>query len=258
MGGRNGIRTGRQVHRIPRLRNRFGTDRQCVLSKLALRDALSQGFRTEFFIKTGLVLLGASINLKVLVTAAGPAIIQALLLIIHRVRLHLVAGRSPQARGQAARAAGVGRVDLRRERGHRRRRCGAGQKRTTRLRRVPGDRLRAAVDLPTAMARRRSQPFRRRRRCVDRRQHRHHRGRRRLGRDRGRGRPADRHHCEDHPERVDRSRRDRVDRVLRVESGAQVRRRGPAVRSGSSGNGSRNSCWASSPRRSSARCICSG
>ena len=52
-----------------------------VLTKLALRDALSNGFRTEFFIKTGLVLLGASINLKVLVTAAGPAIIQALLLI---------------------------------------------------------------------------------------------------------------------------------------------------------------------------------
>jgi uncharacterized integral membrane protein (TIGR00698 family) len=52
-----------------------------VLTKLALRDALSSGFRTEFFIKTGLVLLGASINLKVLVTAAGPAIIQALLLI---------------------------------------------------------------------------------------------------------------------------------------------------------------------------------
>ena len=43
-----------------------------VLTKLALRDALSKGFRTEFFIKTGLVLLGASINLKVLVTAAGP------------------------------------------------------------------------------------------------------------------------------------------------------------------------------------------
>jgi uncharacterized membrane protein YadS len=55
-----------------------------VLSKLAPRDALSgisRGYRTEFFIKTGLVLLGASINLKVLVTAAGPAIIQALLLI---------------------------------------------------------------------------------------------------------------------------------------------------------------------------------
>lgn len=52
-----------------------------VLTKLAVRDALSHGFRTEFFIKTGLVLLGASVNLKVLVTAAGPAIIQALLLI---------------------------------------------------------------------------------------------------------------------------------------------------------------------------------
>ena len=52
-----------------------------ILTKLALRDTLSAGFRTEFFIKTGLVLLGASINLKVLVTAAGPAIIQALLLI---------------------------------------------------------------------------------------------------------------------------------------------------------------------------------
>ncbi len=52
-----------------------------VLSKLALRDALSRGFRTEFFIKTGLVLLGASINIKLLVTAAVPAIVQALLLI---------------------------------------------------------------------------------------------------------------------------------------------------------------------------------
>ncbi|BBY80849.1 putative sulfate exporter family transporter [Mycolicibacterium pulveris] len=52
-----------------------------VLSRLALRDVLAQGFRTEFFIKTGLVLLGASINLKVLLTAAGPAIVQALLLI---------------------------------------------------------------------------------------------------------------------------------------------------------------------------------
>ncbi|MGV0810986.1 putative sulfate exporter family transporter [Mycolicibacterium boenickei] len=52
-----------------------------ILAKLALRDVLARGFRTEFFIKTGLVLLGASINLKVLATAAGPAIIQALLLI---------------------------------------------------------------------------------------------------------------------------------------------------------------------------------
>ncbi|MEV0358587.1 putative sulfate exporter family transporter [Nocardia sp. NPDC050697] len=52
-----------------------------VLSSLGLRDRLAAGFRTEFFIKTGVVLLGASINLKLLVTAAGPAILQALLLI---------------------------------------------------------------------------------------------------------------------------------------------------------------------------------
>ena len=52
-----------------------------VLGRLGVRDALSRGFRTEFFIKTGLVLLGASVNLKILVTAAGPAIVQALLLI---------------------------------------------------------------------------------------------------------------------------------------------------------------------------------
>ncbi len=52
-----------------------------VLTKLGLRDKISGGFRTEFFIKTGVVLLGASINLKVLATAAGPAIVQALLLI---------------------------------------------------------------------------------------------------------------------------------------------------------------------------------
>ncbi len=52
-----------------------------VLGKIGLRDRLSAGFRTEFFIKTGVVLLGASINLKILVTAAAPAIVQALALI---------------------------------------------------------------------------------------------------------------------------------------------------------------------------------
>ncbi|WP_238006378.1 putative sulfate exporter family transporter [Dactylosporangium sp. AC04546] len=52
-----------------------------VLTVTGVRDRLAGGFRTEFFIKTGLVLLGASINLSLLVTAAGPAILQALLLI---------------------------------------------------------------------------------------------------------------------------------------------------------------------------------
>ncbi|MCO1580765.1 YeiH family protein [Crossiella sp. SN42] len=52
-----------------------------LLAGTGLRDRLAGGFRTEFFIKTGLVLLGASINLAVIVRAAGPAIVQSLLLI---------------------------------------------------------------------------------------------------------------------------------------------------------------------------------
>lgn len=52
-----------------------------VLTQLGVRERLSGGFRTEFFIKTGLVLLGASINFAVIVSAAGPAIVQAVVLI---------------------------------------------------------------------------------------------------------------------------------------------------------------------------------
>jgi len=42
---------------------------------------MSRAFRTEFLIKTGLVLLGASINFAVIAKAAVPAIVQACLLI---------------------------------------------------------------------------------------------------------------------------------------------------------------------------------
>lgn len=52
-----------------------------LLSALKLRDRLAAGFRTEFFIKTGLVLLGGTVVLSVIIRAAGPAILQALLLI---------------------------------------------------------------------------------------------------------------------------------------------------------------------------------
>lgn len=52
-----------------------------VLSAAGVRQAWSSGFRTEFFIKTGLVLLGATVVLSVVIRAAGPAILQALLLI---------------------------------------------------------------------------------------------------------------------------------------------------------------------------------
>jgi len=52
-----------------------------VLVLLGVRDKLAAAFRTEFFIKTGVVLLGASVNLSLIVTAAVPAIVQALVLI---------------------------------------------------------------------------------------------------------------------------------------------------------------------------------
>jgi uncharacterized integral membrane protein (TIGR00698 family) len=52
-----------------------------VLGLLGLRERLKAAFRTEFLIKTGLVLLGASINLAVIARAAGPAILQSVVLI---------------------------------------------------------------------------------------------------------------------------------------------------------------------------------
>jgi uncharacterized integral membrane protein (TIGR00698 family) len=52
-----------------------------ALGALGLRERLKVAFRTEFLIKTGLVLLGASINLAVIARAAGPAILQSVVLI---------------------------------------------------------------------------------------------------------------------------------------------------------------------------------
>lgn len=52
-----------------------------AITLTGIRDRVAGAFRTEFFIKTGLVLLGASINLSVIVSAAGPAILQALILV---------------------------------------------------------------------------------------------------------------------------------------------------------------------------------
>jgi uncharacterized integral membrane protein (TIGR00698 family) len=52
-----------------------------VLQALGVRDRLNAAFRTEFFIKTGLVLLGASINLALIAQAAVPSIVQSIVLI---------------------------------------------------------------------------------------------------------------------------------------------------------------------------------
>ena len=52
-----------------------------VLKLTKTHDKVKAGIRTELFLKIGLVLMGAGINLSLLVTAAGGAIIQALIMI---------------------------------------------------------------------------------------------------------------------------------------------------------------------------------
>ncbi|HLG75503.1 MAG TPA: putative sulfate exporter family transporter [Ktedonobacteraceae bacterium] len=52
-----------------------------ILSLLGLQERLSGAFRTEFFLKTGVVLLGASINLVNLVKIGAGGIIQSVILI---------------------------------------------------------------------------------------------------------------------------------------------------------------------------------
>jgi len=48
-----------------------------ILRPFKANDFIRPGVRMEFFLKTGLVLLGTSINLKLLATAAGGAVLQA-------------------------------------------------------------------------------------------------------------------------------------------------------------------------------------
>ncbi len=52
-----------------------------VLRLFKVHFWLNGGFRTEFFLKIGLVLLGATISFKTIATAAGGAVLQALVLI---------------------------------------------------------------------------------------------------------------------------------------------------------------------------------
>lgn len=59
----------------------LGFGANAVLSLLKVREKLSGAFRTEFFIKTGVVLLGASINFAVVLRAAGPAVLQGVAMI---------------------------------------------------------------------------------------------------------------------------------------------------------------------------------
>src|SRR5512136_71856 len=52
-----------------------------ILKATKTYDYVRAGFRTELFLKVGLVLLGAGISFKVILTAAGGAIVQALIMV---------------------------------------------------------------------------------------------------------------------------------------------------------------------------------
>jgi uncharacterized membrane protein YadS len=59
----------------------FGLLANGLLSLLGIRDRLAAYFRTEFFLKTGLVLLGASINLVEILAFGAKGLVQAVILI---------------------------------------------------------------------------------------------------------------------------------------------------------------------------------
>jgi uncharacterized membrane protein YadS len=52
-----------------------------ILKGLKVYDTFKSGFRTELFLKIGLVLLGAGISFKVIVTAAAGAILQGIIMV---------------------------------------------------------------------------------------------------------------------------------------------------------------------------------
>lgn len=52
-----------------------------ILKASGLYERLRKGFRTELFLKVGLVLLGATISFKVIATAAGGAVLQGVIMI---------------------------------------------------------------------------------------------------------------------------------------------------------------------------------
>lgn len=53
-----------------------------LLKAAGTHELVKPGIRTELFLKTGLVLMGAGINLALLITAAGGAILQGLIMIV--------------------------------------------------------------------------------------------------------------------------------------------------------------------------------
>lgn len=59
----------------------LGLSGSALIGVLGIRDKVAPAFRTELFIKTGLVLLGASVQLTVIARAGGRGVVQAVLLV---------------------------------------------------------------------------------------------------------------------------------------------------------------------------------
>ena len=156
MGGGHTAGTGGQVDRVPGLRHRFGSHRKRGADEARAARRVVQRLPHRVLHQDG---PGAARRVDQSEGARhrrGPGDHPGVAADHHRLRLHLVARRQARSGRQAAGAAGVGGVDLRGQRGDRGGGRRAGQARATRLRRIAGDRVRAAVDLPAALAGRRA------------------------------------------------------------------------------------------------------
>ncbi|MBI4307921.1 MAG: putative sulfate exporter family transporter [Chloroflexi bacterium] len=72
---------GRQVLEYPLFAAGVGLVIGLLLTTTRLRSKVDGGFRTEFFLKTGLVLMGATINFGAILSLGAKGIMQALLLV---------------------------------------------------------------------------------------------------------------------------------------------------------------------------------
>ncbi|MBI4317760.1 MAG: putative sulfate exporter family transporter [Chloroflexi bacterium] len=72
---------GRQVLEYPLWAALLGLIVNLVISATKVRDRINQGFRTEFFLKTGLVLMGVTVNFSQIMSIGAKGVVQALIMI---------------------------------------------------------------------------------------------------------------------------------------------------------------------------------
>lgn len=72
---------GRQVLEYPLWAAGLGLLVSVIIGALGVRERVNQAFRTELFLKTGLVLMGATVNFRDIVSIGARGIIQAIIMI---------------------------------------------------------------------------------------------------------------------------------------------------------------------------------